>query len=210
MITSISGFACDGKTSLINKLSSYGIIFTEHVGKSLNFGQNVLNIGDDFLSLQMTVMNIEIDRIIFIQKNIKRLDPYIFLDRNLIDTIIFTLYHIKKRKIKFYPPNFIDNICTHLVDNVESFPIFDKIFLIKPCQDKDFINQTCIRDDRIKTIDIDDFINSGKFYYDKYLTTYDKLQNINYCKELIEIDHPSKIGFKKFEKIIFTDIFPRK
>lgn len=212
-IISFSGFACNGKTTLMKELSSDGFVFLEHAGMCLEIGKDMLLTYDEnnLMPFQCSLFSTEIDRIKTWQINRKHMNKNIYCDRNLLDPITFAYYHAERTK-KIPNEKIISNlpevIAKFISKTVDIFPIYDKIFLIKPNEKEEYIYQNCVRKDRLDTINVKNFIEDEKWWFNKYLEIYAIFENIipKYSTELIIIDHPSKIGFDEFYKQIFKKI----
>ncbi len=212
-VQSISGMACDGKSTLIKTLGEQtdgSFIFLEHVGGTLEFSKNVIGNPDDFINLQSTVIMTEIQRIQFLRYNKKLFEnKTIFLDRNVLDTLAFTYYHrYRTKKIKNIPSKLIENFILYIKKHIEYFPMYDSIILIEPCKNNDFILKNCLREDRINTINIDQFIDDGKYWFKIFVDIYNFINDeVDLCaRRLSIISHPSEIGFDEFYKQIFEEL----
>ena len=90
---------------------------------------------------------------------------------------------------------------------INSFPVFEKNFLIEPCKDKQFIEKNCIRKDRVNTIQIEQFIDDAEWWFKKYCDLIKIFQEkLNWYNELIIIKHPTETGFDEFHKKIISSI----
>ena len=204
---SFSGFACNGKTTFLQKLSKdrNAFLFTEHAGDCLEIGNELYGVWDDFIQFQTSLLVSEYERLKFIQVN-KHLPDQLFLfDRFIVDILTFINHHNRSGRIKNIPDMFVEKIAEYAKNKLNSKMIFNKSFIIQPCQNSDFIMQNCIRKDRTDTICFSNFKNEEKLWFDDFKINFYNFQKIYpISNELIELPHPADIGFDEFEKMVKT------
>jgi len=198
---SISGFACNGKTTLIQKCIVQGwYVFEEPVRyplTSLQFLCRDLNIYEYPQIYQGSILGCslyalhELIKLKFHSKFIN----LIVSDRNLIDVLSFSILKgvLTKKECQSFLSELLKEIndAWTVVDDLV-IPIFDVVYHIQACTEEDFINENCLSDIRKSTItsDVDYFISQGIEFdeiFEELITYTLELQN-SYDYQILLID----------------------
>lgn len=182
----LSGFSCNGKTSILEVIKGfipkdYAVFIAEETTRVIDNIHNQLNLDLDQYTLEKCILSSEYilqDSLSRLSNKFdKNLNLVIIYDRSIFDVLTFMVIHnmLNLEQVN----NFIKN-------NISIR--YNKLFLIGPILDEDFIYNRCITDElRKKTID-NFLVMQNKFYniINKILSFTNKEQLGN----IIRLEHP--------------------